>query len=292
MPKENTHLWFARTLTTAFGPADELCFIREEQLFFFLGSIIPDVFFYHPCARVRRMARVLHGSDPEWGNRTPARLVRLAGESKTFRDKAFVLGYLSHLALDQVFHPVVHVLSGKRNGTPSSTEIIAKHRLVETALDRVTKHSCFYPRIILPCFGDRVASLQSLAQDVGLIPRDVRLALTIQHLANRLILGRFTHSVLARMHHPPLLNLSTLRNLCYAQLEQEPAFAVNTSAGSDRSDFATAKALHAVLRIRWPRLFAQSRKNAQDMFRACTAYWRNDLSENALVEALPKHACD
>lgn len=291
MPKENTHLWFAQTLISAFGPAEELCFIREEQLFFFLGSIIPDAFFYHHRSRARRMAQVLHGSDPEWGNRTPAHLVRLAGESKMFRDKAFVLGYLSHLALDRVFHPVVHVLSGKREGQASSHQTVARHRLVETALDRVVNQTCFFHRIIQPRIGDHVQPLQTLATKVGLGSKDVRRALTIQHLANRLILGRGAHGILTFLDRLPFWDLSALRNLCYAQVDQEPAFAEGgqvVSSGNPGAD----KGLRAVRRINWPRLFVRSKEDALSMFRACAEYWRGEMSEGVLEDALPKRACD
>jgi hypothetical protein len=290
MPKENTHLWFARRLIASPEARGELGIIRDEHPLFSLGSIIPDAFFYHPRSRARRMARVLHGSDPEWAGRTPSHLVQMAGRTGLPRDKAFVLGYLSHLALDKVFHPVVHVLSGKRRGQSSSGATVARHRLVETALDQITNDSCFYPRIIRPCFSDQVGVLQSLAAEVGLMPRDARQALSIQHLANRLIMRRSMHMALTLMDFLPWLDLSGLRNLCYTQLDHEPGFAVR--AAKRPGEPATDTALRAVRRIKWSRLFAESHANALTMFQACCAYWRGDLPRDAIVDALPRHACD
>jgi len=291
MPKENTHLWFAQALISASETADGLDLLQDEPLFFFLGSIIPDAFYYHPLPRARRMPRVLHGSDPEWKNTTFSWLVRQAGRSGSPCDKAFVLGYLSHLALDRVFHPVIHVLSGKRKEQASSYQTSARHRLVETALDRLVNQTCFFHKVIRPCRGDCVQPLQSLVSQVGLGSKDVRLALTVQHLANRLILGRGAPGILAFLDRLPFWDLSVLRNLCYAQLDQELAFAADgqgVGSGSPGAD----KALRAVRRIKWLRLFARSKADALAIFRACAAYWRGDLSDEELAKALPGRACN
>lgn len=291
MPKENTHLWFAQTLLSATETADGLKLLRDKPLFFFLGSVIPDAFYYHPRPWTWRMPRVLHGSDSEWKNKTPAWLVGRAGRSESPADKAFALGYLSHLALDRIFHPVIHVLSGKREGQAASYQIAAKHRLVETALDQIVNQRCLFHRIIQPRIGDHVQPLQALAVEVGLGSKDVRQALTIQHLANRLILGRGAHKILAFLDRLPLLDLSILRNLCYAQLDQEPAFTEGASVVNS-GDPGADKALVAVRRINWLRLFAKSKADALRMFRVCTAYWRGEMSADALEEMLPGRACD
>lgn len=291
MPKENTHLWFAQSLIAAPVPTVGLDPPRSEPLFFFLGSIIPDAFYYHPLSRARRMPRVLHGSDPEWKNTTPFWLVSQAKGSQSPRDKAFVLGYLSHLALDRVFHPVVHVLSGKRKGQASSYMTVARHRLVETALDRYINQTCFFHRIIHPRLGDHVHPLQSLIREIGLGNRDLRRALTVQRLVNRLVLERGTHTVLTFLDRAPVWDLSALRNLCYAQLDQELALAANgQNIGPEKS--SQDKGLRAVRRINWHRLFARSKEDALAMFWACEAFWRGDVTEDALAKALPRRACD
>lgn len=292
MPKENTHLWFARNLLDAAeGVAIPAC-IKDAPLYFYLGSIIPDTFFYLPGSRFRRMARVLHGSDPEWAGKTPPHLVQRAGHAKAQRNKAFVLGYLSHLALDRVFHPVVHVLSGKRTDQPSSAALLARHRLVETALDRIVNTTMHYPRVILPRMGLRVEVLLELAEEVGLHAKNVRQVLAVQYLANRLILGRGAHRVLGVVGKVLRVDVSGLRNLCYAQLDREPAFFAGAVSASRSADRATDKALQAVRRISWQRLFAASRDQALAMFQACEAYWQGNLTQEALALALPQKACD
>lgn len=292
MPKENTHLWFARGLLEATGDRAVPACLEQAPMFFFLGSVIPDTFFYLPGARPRRMAGVLHCSDPEWAGQTPMHLARRARHAAAPRNQALVLGYLSHLALDRVFHPVVHVLSGKSSGRPVTRAIIARHRLMETALDRIINKTVRFPRLILPRMGPRVEILLELAEEIGLRGENVRRALTVQYLANRLILGRGAHGVLGMAGMLLRMDVSGLRNLCYAQLDREPAFAAGAGRAPESGDRLTDKGLRAVRRIAWQRLFKESRRQALTMFHACEAYWRGNLAEEALALALPQKACD
>ena len=293
MPKENTHLWFARRLwKQTLGQSGDMeadhpstGLIPAHPLFFSLGSIIPDAFFYHPLARGRRMARVLHGSDPRTRTEAFGHMAAWAKEDESGRDKAFVLGYLSHVALDRVMHPVVDVLSGKRPGQPSTGQSMALHRLVETALDQHANRCCRYPRIIWPYPAKRVQVLHRLAENVGLRRGDIHVALKGQLIVNRLVQGRIIHALIGALHRPPVLDLSVLLNLCYAQLEREPGF---TGSGQEgREGFWDA--FHAV---NWSRLFQRAEQEALRLFRLCGEYWAGRLNESGLRRGLPQKPCD
>ena len=88
------------------------------------------------------------------------------------------------------------------------------------------------------------------------------------------------------------MDLSGLRSLCYAQLDREPAFVAGAMSASRSADRATDKALQAVRRISWQRLFDASRNQALAMFQACEAYWQGDWDKETLALALPHKACD
>lgn len=289
MPKENTHLWFARRLWRRLPAmetaAPSAALVSAHPLFFSLGSIIPDAFFYHPFSRGRRMARVLHGSDQQTRTEAFACMALWAKHDESGRDKAFVMGYLSHVALDRVMHPVVNALSEKRTGQPSTGRSIALHRLVETALDQQVNRCCQYPRIIWPYPARRVAVLHRLAQEVGLRPGDVQAALSFQLTVNRLVHGRIAHAVVNMLHRPPMLDLSALLNLCYAQLEREPGFASGIQNG--RSAFWLG--YHAV---NWPRQFERADLEAVRLFDLCGTYWANRLDEAGFRRELPHKPCD
>jgi hypothetical protein len=293
MPKENTHLWFARRLwkqarhpsKNAVADHSSLELIQAHPLFFSLGSIIPDAFFYHPLSRGRRMARVLHGSDPRTRTESFGRMAAWARKEESGRDKAFVLGYLSHVALDRVMHPVVDALSGKRPRSSSTGQSIALHRLVETALDQQINSCCRYPRIIWPYPAKRVGVLHRLAGEVGLRRGDVHAALSAQLLVNRLVQGRTAHALVRALHYPPVLDLAVLLNLCYAQLDREPGFSDPGQDGRERfwRDF------HAV---NWAKLFRRADLEAWRLFNLCAEYWANRLDESEFRRGLPHKPCD
>lgn len=294
MPKENTHLWFARQLQQGMSATEENCLVgkllRDEPLLFSLGAIIPDAFFYHPRSRGRRLANIFHGSDASMRDEVFSRVVHQAGDDPSGRSQAFVLGYLSHVALDSVMHPVVNALSGKHPGQASTRESMALHRLVETALDQQINPSCRYPRIIRPVLGRRVDVLRRLAADAGLLPGDVHAALRNQLVVNQLVQGRIAHALLGMLHYPSVLDLSVLLNLSYAQLARESGFlrtALTDTKQGARAQFWTG--YHAV---NWMRLTLRAEQMALDLFRLCTAYWDGQIGQSELQQGLPRKPCN
>ncbi|WP_045220661.1 zinc dependent phospholipase C family protein [Desulfonatronum thioautotrophicum] len=294
MPKENTHLWFARRLREGMPASEEGCLVgkivRDEPLLFSLGAIIPDAFFYHPRSRGRRLAGIFHGSDPTMRDDIFSRAVHQSGDDPTGRSKAFVLGYLSHVALDQAMHPVVNALSGKRPGQASTRASIALHRLVETALDQQINPSCRYPRIIRPELGRRVDVLHRLASEAGLRPGDIHAALRNQFVVNQMVQGRIAHALLGMLHYPSVLDLSVLLNLSYAQLARESGFlrtALTDTKQDERAQFWTG--YHAV---NWMRLTLRAEQRALDLFRLCTAYWDGQIGQSELQQGLPRKPCN
>ncbi|GAB6059154.1 zinc dependent phospholipase C family protein [Desulfonatronum parangueonense] len=289
MPKENTHLWFAQRLVTRLQtddlPHSSTKLILSQPQLFSLGSIIPDAFFYHSRVRGRRMARILHGSDPGMRAEAFSSMVVQAGEDASGRDQAFVLGYLSHVALDATFHPVIHALSGRRPGQPSTGATRSLHRLLETGLDRLVNPTSHYPNIIAPFLADRVQVLHILTGQSGLRSSDVRTALSNQLLVNRLVMGRFAHRLLSLCHWPPALNLSALRNLCYVQLDEEAGFLPGEAAAIP----TVWTAFHKVNR---ERLFERAENLAMKLFGLCSDHWAKRLDFAELRQAFPQKACD
>ncbi|SDB55165.1 Zinc dependent phospholipase C [Desulfonatronum thiosulfatophilum] len=289
MPKENTHLWFAQRLMTRLQNGDlphpSANLVLNQPRMFSLGSIIPDAFFYHYRARGRRMAKVLHGSDPVMRAEAFSFMVVQAGEDASGRDQAFVLGYLSHVALDATFHPVIHALSGRRPGRPSSGVTRSLHRLLETGLDRLVNRTSRYPDIIAPFLADRAEVLHILAGHAGLRLGDVRGALSNQLLVSRLAQGRFAHKLLSFFHWPPALDLSELRNLCYAQLDEEDGFDPDKAA-------AAPTVWTAFHKVNWDRLFERAENLALKLFCLCSEHWTKRLDFAELRQAFPQKACD
>lgn len=170
MPKEITHCILAERAAHTLAAATterkqkvgrEIIFLSEKfpQLLYF-GSIAPDIFFYDiklPWeVRVRHRGLVwgelIHGTDGEdslahvFAMLDILRDRSLQGDitgGRTFSTDEhdglllFVLGYLSHVALDTVMHPIVYYYSGNYYATDRREKLRAeaRHRAMETVLD-------------------------------------------------------------------------------------------------------------------------------------------------------------
>ena len=246
------------------------------------------------------MARVLHGSDPRTRTGAFGLMAVWAKEDASGRDKAFVLGYLSHVALDRVTHPVVDALSDKRPGQTSTGRTMALHRLVETALDQQINRCCRYPRIIWPYPAKRVEVLHRLAGEVGLWRGDVHAALSVQLLVNGLVQGRVAHALVGALHYPPVLDLAVLLNLCYAQLDREPGFSGSPdpeappapSGPSDPGQDGKKEFWRDFHAVNWSKLFERAELEAWRLFDLCTEYWADRLDETDFRRGLPHKPCD
>ncbi|EWY42315.1 hypothetical protein N825_18675 [Skermanella stibiiresistens SB22] len=145
MPKELTHILFADSVSQRLrsagqsGLADSLAGDRAS---FHFGSMAPDTLFYQVTVPLldrdhRPWGDVIHGGAGE-DTGAPIRdmLEQLAGTGDDAKF-AFVCGFLTHMALDIVFHPWVYAVSGQYydDDPVRRTESQARHRLVESWLD-------------------------------------------------------------------------------------------------------------------------------------------------------------
>ncbi|WP_192499441.1 zinc dependent phospholipase C family protein [Skermanella pratensis] len=153
MPKELTHILFADAVAgdlesgRCAGVADLL---RHERATLHFGSIATDTLFYGVTLPLldrdfRPWGDIIHGEEGE-DTGTPVRemLRRLrdgtaAGAGSTSGDVkfAFVCGFLTHMALDIVFHPWVYAVTGQYYDPDPvrRTDSQMRHRMVESWLD-------------------------------------------------------------------------------------------------------------------------------------------------------------
>lgn len=170
MPKEITHCILAEravhTLAAAKPSAKsavgrEIVFLAEKfpQLLYF-GSVSPDIFFYDiklPWEmRIKNRGllwgELIHGTEGEDSLAhvmvmldilRDANLQKQVNSGRIFSADQhdglllFVLGYLSHVALDTVMHPIVYYFSGNyyAHDRREKLRAEARHRAIETVLD-------------------------------------------------------------------------------------------------------------------------------------------------------------
>jgi len=109
MAKENTHLWFAYGLLEHCTGSAMLRDVSDHLGRYMLGAVILDTFYYSAGDDLVRISEAFHGRD---GNPTNTTILRVIDAARGPADIAFILGYITHCALDITFHPVVYYLSG------------------------------------------------------------------------------------------------------------------------------------------------------------------------------------
>lgn len=115
--------------------------VAEQSTAMHMGAIAHDSFLYGPSPKLSTKMHGGFGDDP----RSPAlaMLDDVRAEKNPelkAKKKAFAFGYLSHMAVDSVFHPFVYSVSGSQvpeNNSSKEGEDLAKarHRYAETWLD-------------------------------------------------------------------------------------------------------------------------------------------------------------
>ena len=221
MVKENTHLYAANKIAGMIENTEISSVIEEHISCYYLGSVIPDCFYYSPRKRVNAVADILHGKK---GENTVILILdildhaRSAGNS---RDLAFALGYLSHCALDIAFHPVLYYFTGNhRSEEVGRTEASYRHFHIETYLDDKWNDS-FYIDTLIRTDTLKDLSFPGLASTrFGIPEKMIRTALRRQMFLNRLYRKRFVYKIVCVIQRMRLLN-KAFTALFYANLETE-----------------------------------------------------------------------
>jgi len=198
MPKENTHLFFALKLLNNIKESDIIKIISGYPEYYYLGSIIPDTFYYGETGEITSISDSLHGKE---GNPTNQTIIEMLEKSKNSKDIAFTMGYLSHCALDILFHPVIYYLSGNYyDPAPlKRQQAVYMHRHLETCLDinignRLRMHTLLQPKLF-----NALVFGQIIAHQYALDITDTYRVLKRQIFFNRLFASRIAFYLMQRL---------------------------------------------------------------------------------------------
>jgi hypothetical protein len=144
MPREAMHWYIAQQALDAYSSVP---FVLERNAYF-LGAMAPDAgYFYLEGRGDTAFPERLHGKDGEdtWD---PLRLA--LQRTKSDLHKSFLLGYMSHVITDAIFHPAVYYITGNYYDVDEAKRLTAvkNHRLLETKLDCWIRAR--YPQTSLP----------------------------------------------------------------------------------------------------------------------------------------------
>ncbi len=169
MPKEMTHIVLAEEACQVLGNTSPrhnkgrreiATLLREQRNAYYFGSVAPDIFFYDiafplenkKCPRGGDWGNAIHGTR---GENTMAHIFAMAhilnesrlqaslGYRNGMPEKhrklclAFAMGYLTHVALDTVLHPIVYYFSGNYYAPEPTAKKWSetRHRTIESLLD-------------------------------------------------------------------------------------------------------------------------------------------------------------
>ena len=140
MPRDLTHVILADEMCSRLSGQAREC-AQKNSSAFHMGAVSHDSFLYGPKSK---LSTVLHGG---FGDDTRAVIVEMLDDIRQEKDpaarnreKAFVYGFLAHMAADSVFHPFVYSVAGSqvRENNPDRQSVKlanTRHRYVETWLD-------------------------------------------------------------------------------------------------------------------------------------------------------------
>ena len=152
MVYENTHLWAAEQVRRSIENRLIAEPIGSYSDFYYLGAVFPDILYYSRDSRISRAAYFLHG---DTGASTNAFIFEVLDQVKKTSDEknlVFIWGFLTHCAMDIVFHPVVFYFSGYAPQDDRASRLHSEylHLHYETIIDRHFNKGIFLEDMINP----------------------------------------------------------------------------------------------------------------------------------------------
>jgi len=279
MPKENTHLWFAQETLHHIPDRQLLRDISGHLGCYYLGSFIPDTFFYASGQTLSDISEILHGKD---GALTNEAVLSVLENACGMRDIAFVLGYVSHCALDIAFHPVVNALAGDYydKDPVQRSRSAYLHRRIETCLDKRINNRLRIYRLTSPGLVRGLAYEDFIIRRFSASGRALERMLFKQLFINRLFESRAVYTMLRLSYGLGILRHQEVLSLFYADVGdsacclQDPITYYDSNARSEKQVSLDA-------------LFTRARDTALAMMLAAYGYARGSVSREQLLNAIP-----
>ena len=218
MVYENTHLWAAEQIRSRIENRLIAETIGSYTDFYYLGAIFPDILFYSRDPRLSRAAYFLHG---DTGVPTNAFIFDVLDQVKDRPDEktlVFIWGFLTHCAMDIVFHPVVFYFSGYAPQDDQTSQLHSEylHLHYETIIDRHFNKGIYLENMIKPALvkGLAIPSIRNI------FCRDIENCLKKQIFYFRLIHSRLYYLIFKRFAKKGLVDKRLVAGF-YANLDVE-----------------------------------------------------------------------
>lgn len=152
MVYENTHLFAADRIARGVGDADLYDILNANVDYYHLGAVFPDTLSYASEASIKKVASYLHGESGTPPRRVVFQVLDQLREKADEKNLAFICGFLTHCAMDIVFHPVVFYFSGYHpQNSPAETEkTMYLHWHFETEIDKKFNDTFYLDKLVKP----------------------------------------------------------------------------------------------------------------------------------------------
>jgi hypothetical protein len=246
---------------------------------YLLGSIIPDTFFYSKYPEVIDISEHIHGKN---GIPTNEIIFSCLDDADSPRDIAFLLGFVTHCALDIIMHPVIYYLTGNYYDKDPVRMSLSRysHALFETGLDikignRLRIHKLLKQALMKDLAFGRIVSTRFNAY-YSLLDK----ALKKQLILNMMFDSGAAHKIFKPAIKAGIFGDPYILGLFYRE-------AVHTWQkifdGYTIRDIITGEKRDVTLKG----LFNAASKKAQTMMNAAFAFYKGSISRKDLQKAIP-----
>jgi hypothetical protein len=212
--------------------------------------------------------------------------VQVLDNARDKKDISFILGYISHCALDITFHPVIYYLSG--NYYDESPEKRARavylHRHLETCLDLDIKNSMRMHRLIRIKYLEGLVFEDIISQKFKVPIKSLRHSLRRQITYNVLFTINAAYHVVKLASKTGLFKDTSQLGLFYGDAvydEQIPSMIEVADLIEGRQWTTTIN-----------ELFSNARTLAKSMMEAAYGYWIKSVSRDEMLHAIPGLSLD
>ncbi len=279
MPKENTHIFFAYEILSCLVDKEMVNLVSTHINDYILGSITPDTFFYSNCPEVKDISEHIHGKD---GTPTNELIFSCLDSMENPRDMAFLLGFVTHCALDITTHPSIYYLTGNYYDKDPARMSLSRynHSLFETGLDIKIGNSLRIHKLLKP------SSMKGLVFRRIVSDRfKVDSSLLDKTLKKQLFLNMLFNSGEAHKIFKPAIKAGILGDTFILGLFYREAAHTwqNISDGYEIRDIITGEKKYVTLKG----LFNDAFEKAQIMMNAVFVFYKGFISRKDLKEAIP-----
>lgn len=283
MPKENTHIAFAARLFDSLDESPLKEALAGHKKEYLLGSISPDIFFYHRNEKKTEISSRLHGCA---GEKTNEIIIAMLEDTDTprKRDFSFAAGYMTHTVLDMTFHPVVYYLSGNYYDPDfrRREQSQYRHRYIETVIDIMLAGALKSHRELSPALLRGLAFTAWIENNFDATGEETALTLKRQLFLNRLMTGHIISGFLSLF-----AGNESNRSLFYGHIARKDRRRSPAEKIYYRDIFTGEKK-----ETSWSELFDEAVKRALPRLEAMYRYSMGEIKKEKLKEHIPGESLD